>query len=487
MRTLPELGIGIIYFRGFEPFLEQFAQSIDVIELEPQTLWYEAKKKDAFGIDGSANQFLKELNLPILFHGVGAPIAGSQRPSAKMIRTLQEHIAQLAPLSFSEHLSFNSFRKGSKVLNTNFLLPPLQNERGIKAILRNIECYKKDLGLPFAFETGVNYLKPCAGDMEDGRFVLEVAERADCNILLDLHNVLVNHKNGRQPIQEFLSQLPKERVTELHLANGFFHKGYYLDAHSGTMSTELSDITMELVKSLPNLKAIIFEMLPDYVEKVSKKDFEQQLIQMRRIWDARGKGILNTVKAQRESAVSIHDISIKEWEQNIGSLALQRQADNMEWTQKIAEDEGLEIIRDLIYLFRGSALVSNLQLSTRLLRLALGEDVFKSILASFFEATAPELFPYKTAMQFAAFVKGKYDIRYLDRMLAYEIAGIRVRSEGRSRKVPFDFNPFPVIRSLTNAELPLEQDIPMKFLLTIQSDEKTTSEDLLRLEAVFHS
>ena len=486
MNAMPELGIGIVYFRGFEPFLEKHARSLDVVELEPQTLWYEAGNKEAFGIDSGPNNFLKNLALPLLFHGVGAPIAGTHLPPAKMVRTLREHAAQLAPLAFSEHLSFNTFSEGGRLVNTNFLLPPLQNEQGIKAVLRNIDHYRNSLQLPFAFETGVNYLKPLAGDMEDGRFVSEIAERADCNILLDLHNILVNHRNGRQPIHEFLAQLPHERITELHLANGFYHNGYYLDAHSGTMSTELADISLELVRSLPNLKAIIFEMLPDYIDKVSEGEFEQQLMQMRRIWDARGKAVAGAA-THREPATIENDITAKEWEQNIGSLALHRQVETADWAHEIAGDEGLGIIRELIHIFRGSALVTNLQLSTRLIRLALGEETFKDILARFFDTSAPELFPYKTALRFADFIKGKYAIRYLDGILSYEIASIRARSEGRTRTVAFDFNPFPVMRSLSHCELPGEQDMPMNFLVTIKNDDETSPEDLLKLEAVYHT
>ena len=188
----------------------------------------------------------------------------------------------------------------------------------------------------------------------------------------------------------------------------------------------------------------------------------------------------------KETAPVENTIKVKEWEQNIGSLALGRQAGEAAWAHKVAADKGLEIVRELIYHFRASALVTNLQLSTRLLRLTLGESIFKDTIVEFFNATAPELFPYKTALQFAKFIEGKYPVRYLDGILAYEIAGIRARSECRTRTVNFDFNPFPVIRSLSQCVLPEEQDTPMNFLLTIKADNEANLEDVRKLEAVYH-
>lgn len=49
--------------------------------------------------------------------------------------------------------------------------------------------------------------------MPDGLFVPGMAEEADCHILLNLHNILANQKNGRQSVKEFLEYIPSERFT----------------------------------------------------------------------------------------------------------------------------------------------------------------------------------------------------------------------------------------------------------------------------------
>src|ERR1019366_6393197 len=133
----------------------------------------------------------------------------------------------------SEHLSFNTIEENGKLINTNFLLPPLQTNDGIDIAVKAINRFKSKTKLPFAFETGVNYLRKKNYELSDGYFVSEISKRADCNILLDLHNIMANQINGRQSVNEFISQLPLERVCEIHIAGGFFYNNYYIDGHSG--------------------------------------------------------------------------------------------------------------------------------------------------------------------------------------------------------------------------------------------------------------
>jgi uncharacterized protein (UPF0276 family) len=66
--------------------------------------------------------------------------------------------------------------------------------------------------LPLAVETGVNYLRPRSDEIPDGEFVRALAETADCGILLDRHHVYCNQMNGRQTVEQFVGQIPLERV-----------------------------------------------------------------------------------------------------------------------------------------------------------------------------------------------------------------------------------------------------------------------------------
>ena len=98
---------------------------------------------------------------------------------------------------------------------------------------------RRAAGVPVAFETGVNYLRPQPDEIPDGLFVRRVAEAADCGILLDLHNLLTNERNGRVPLRAVFDDIPHERVWEIHLAGGREYHGYWLDSHSGHIDDDL--------------------------------------------------------------------------------------------------------------------------------------------------------------------------------------------------------------------------------------------------------
>ena len=54
--------------------------------------------------------------------------------------------------------------------------------------------------------------------MSEIEFVNQIVERADCKMLLDVNNVYVNAFNHRYDAKEFISQLPLDRVSYIHMA-----------------------------------------------------------------------------------------------------------------------------------------------------------------------------------------------------------------------------------------------------------------------------
>ena len=153
-----------------------------------------------------------------------------------MARLFAESVRRLGAQLASEHLSFNRAAGDDGPFGSAFFLPPRQTESGVEAAVAAIAALRAELDVPFSFETPVSYLQPRADEIADGAFVAAVAEAADCGILLDLHNIWTNERNGRQSAREFLAQLPLDRVSEVHLAGGLERSGFWLDAHSGGLA-----------------------------------------------------------------------------------------------------------------------------------------------------------------------------------------------------------------------------------------------------------
>ena len=374
---------------------------------------------------------------------------------------------ELKPVCFSEHLSFNAYSDQGKNIETNFLLPPLQTAEGIDTAVAAIKHYQKQVGLPFAFELGANYLKPGKHEMPDGYFVNQIAEKADCCILLDMHNLWTNQQNGRQSIAEFIDQLDVYRISEIHVAAGFHHRNYYIDAHSGISSGEFMEMVETVVMKLPALKAIIFEIIPEYLNNLEDADLRHQLEQMHRIWAKRGSEHKQSPAATLVS-VEEGEFSVREWEQTLGGLAIGHKVPETALSSLLSHDNGLSILKELIFHARASLLVSSLKLTIRLLRLNLGEDSFNRYLLGFFSKTSPSLFPISVAMKFIGYLSANHpEIRYLDCISQFELASIKTAADNKVRVIHFDFDPMVVIDALNNFELPPSDSRKIDFSLQI--------------------
>jgi hypothetical protein len=424
-----ELGVGLVYFQGFENFLASHSSLIDVVEIEPQTFWYDKNDEcNAFKYDETATGFLRNFGCPKLLEGV-------------------------------------------------------------KTAAANIRHYQAEMNLPFAFETGANYLKPRKNEIPDGLFVRNVAEEADCYILIDLHNILANQRNGRQSVKEFLDYLPYERVIELHVGGGTYYKDYYLDAHSGPSDKELFDILSQVVGKLPNLKALVFEIDPESFNKVPKSAIINQLFNMRQIWDRRG--YYYRQKKRKPGTITEQsfdeNISVNDWECTVGKLVLGNNPGN-ELAKELLNDKGIAIIKDMVFNFRGSVLISMLKLTTRLLRLSAGEDFFNKCVNDFFDQVFPELLPVVMAGQFSTYIKSNHiEVPYLEKVLEYELASIYTAIDKQDRSVSFDFDPQPVFAALENAKLPAEQPEDKSVILQVVFDESSLKSELPGFIPVAHN
>jgi uncharacterized protein len=402
--NLPELGIGLTWFAGLEPVLQDNAGLVDVLEIEPQSFWRREPNTHALLVDQSALDTLRHQHVAKLVHSVGFPVGGTLPPHAPDLELLRAFVLDLEVPWLSEHLSFNRVEDEQGIWHAGFLLPPRQTMAGVEAAVSSVRSVSSRLPLPLAIETGVNYLRPRADELPDGEFVARVAEAADCGILLDLHNVWTNDRNGRQPLGDYIEQLPLERVWELHVAGGYYHRGFWLDAHSGAVPEDVLEFAARIVPRLPNLKAIIFELFPSYFPKVGARVFRSQLEALHRLWDRRNRSAMTKPLIRCEPEDPAPAPSPKEWEGTLGSLTVHKPCAS-HLAAELRRDPGLAVIREMVERFRGSMIVRTLRLSSRLIMLERGPAFLEQLLASFWRMHPPQPFALDEAEAFATFLR----------------------------------------------------------------------------------
>jgi uncharacterized protein len=479
---LPVLGIGLTYFSGLEPLLASHGDLVDVVEVEPQTLWT-LTADGGLRVDRETVDRLAAFPSPKLLHGIGFPVGGVRPPDPRQVPPLREMIEALGPPWMSEHLNFNQAAGPDGRFQCGLLLPPRQTPGGVAAAAASITAMAGALPLPLAVETGVNYLAPRRDEMNDGAFVAAVVERADCGILLDLHNLWTNQRNGRQTIEGFLAEIPLERVWEIHLAGGFEHRGYWLDSHSGAVPDPLLDFAERLIPRLPGLRAVIFELFPGYLAKVGLDLVRVQLERLHGVWETRGAGTaaataptggngatevihLSSERPAEPSQVSGRPAepsagaeapSPADWEDALAALVIGRDPDGA-LARELAADPGIDVMRDLLGEFRASMAASTLKLTCRLLMLSLGTPRFRQLLAAYWRETPPALFASQEAQTLARFLERSLpelgaEVPWLEGVLTFERAVLDTLLAGEGRVVSFPWDPVPVLRGLAEGRL----------------------------------
>lgn len=287
---VPALGIGLTYHPVLDRVINDHPGLIQVLEIEPQTHWVQPDPNATiYKLDRVTLQTIQSYPYHKLMHGIGFPVGGSRLPDEIEYPLHREMIDLLQVPWMSEHLNFNKAQFNNSEYVTNYMLPPLQTNEGVQAAVNSIKSMQSNLPVPIAVETGVNYLRNISGHITDGKFFARVTEQADCGILLDLHNLLTNQTNGRQSMDDFLNEIPLDRVFELHVAGGKMRGDYYIDSHSTRIPDNLFEIAKKLIPNLPNLGAIIFEIFPDYLTGIGTEIVKNDLEYLNRLWDNRKK------------------------------------------------------------------------------------------------------------------------------------------------------------------------------------------------------
>ena len=459
-----ELGVGLIYWPELAPLFDADGL-VDVLELEPQTLWEKRETSigPAYHVNEGLLRALAARPQAKLLHGVGQPLGGTVDDPIEYLKPWSLAIEALDPAWISEHLSFNRVRIGESVVNTGFLLPPSQTSASIEVAANNIRRFSHALRQPVAVETGVNYFKRGHNELSDGEYFSAVANQADCGILLDMHNLWCNEKNGRARVVETLEQLPLERVWEVHLAGGMELNDYWLDAHSDVVPPALIDLTAELMPKLPAVGAITFEILPSHLGRVGLDRVARQLEELRRLWALRqprtepsSAWSADWTSGRRDIAVACIEEAAS-WEVALLASVRGTPIDGEAFVYP-PNDPAIAVLRRLIREARLSSIARGLKYSITLLMLHLGARRTTALLDDYCQEYPPDPFAATEANHFATFLRRAIlrvaEVPYLPEVLAFEHALVRAALFGEPAEVTWSVDPTALFGALDDGRVP---------------------------------
>jgi uncharacterized protein len=462
--------VGIVYAPGMATILAAIPDAFDVLEIEPQTLSPALAGRSGRAPEAGDLAEVLAFPHPKVVHSVGMPFGNPARPTPAEVGAVRFAADAVDSPWVSDHLSFNAGRGGF----AGFLLPLPQGPGAVRHAAARIRWLRDRLGRDVLFETGVNYLRPQPGEMPDGDFLAAVAEAADCGILLDLHNLWTNERNGRDPVARVVDRLPLDRVVEVHLAHGHDRAGYWVDAHSGLTSGELLAIAASVVPRLPNLRLITFEMGPDYVPAagIGPEDLARHLADLRGLTAAAGPPRPPEGPAPRRRPDCEHrrGPGLAAWRDELALLVNGRPAPAAA-TDALRTDPGLGLYRELVAVARSGALAGAAPLTARLLVLVGGPGRLESVVEGFRAHSRPSLLPDDELRRLDDYLAAhpEPDLRVAHEVLRYERALRRTAADGRPRTVTFSTDPTALLPAIGagRAPAPAVDDDPTTYELTI--------------------
>lgn len=187
-----------------------------VIDTRPAIGWFEIHSENYFGDGGLPHRYLDLVrrNYPLSFHGVGLSLGSTDALSFAHLKRLRELIDCYQPALVSEHLTWSSVNG----VYFNDLLPLPYTEEAVTHLAARIAQVQDVLGRKILVENPSSYVQYDHSTLPEWEFMREVAERADCGILLDVNNVYVSAINHDFDARRYLHALPADRIEEIHLA-----------------------------------------------------------------------------------------------------------------------------------------------------------------------------------------------------------------------------------------------------------------------------
>ncbi len=162
---------------------------------------------------------------PFLIHGLSLSIGSPAPLDEQLVRDIKDFMADHQIRMYSEHLSYCG--DDGQLYD---LMPIPFTDEAVKYVAGRVRRVQDILEQRMALEN-VSYYAPTDSSMTEREFLLAVLEEADCDLMLDINNIVVNSINHGYDANEFLDTMPAERIKYFHLA------GHYKEAEDLRVDT----------------------------------------------------------------------------------------------------------------------------------------------------------------------------------------------------------------------------------------------------------
>jgi len=251
-----------------------------VLADHPKVDWFEIISENYMVQGGKPLDYLTRIreDYPMVMHGVSMSIGSTAPLNIDYLKQLKNLIQRVEPEWFSDHLCWT----GVDGVNLHDLMPLPYTEEAIQHVVDRVSQVQDYLGRQMLLENVSSYVSYTDSQMSEWEFFREVAERADCLMLLDINNVYVSAYNHNFDPYRYLHAMPDERVYQFHLAGHTHEDNLIIDTHDHPIADPVFELYAEAVRHFGRVSTMIErdDHIPPLPELLA------ELEQVRRIGEA---------------------------------------------------------------------------------------------------------------------------------------------------------------------------------------------------------
>ena len=277
----PQLAAGIL----------SHLDGIDIVELMADD-FFEAPRRERRALRTLAAQ------VPVTLHGVSLGLASSIAVDPKRLDQMARLCAEVAPISWSEHLAF--VRGGG--IEIGHLAAPPRTAATVDGALANLAHATRIVGVAPQVENVATLIEPPGSDCDEATWVSEIVLGSNCDLLLDLHNLYANALNFNFDPVAFIAGIPPKSITAIHLAGGKWIGGEgerrLLDDHRHDVPDPVYDLLVETATRATGPLTVILERDGDF------PSFSCLMQQLDRAREALARGRARLIEKSQEAVAA---------------------------------------------------------------------------------------------------------------------------------------------------------------------------------------